>query len=48
MIMLNSSINRFRELCSPLGIINAFSLPTHLVSNGQVEVVNKLIKHNLK
>ena len=38
----------FREYYSELGIKKNFSLIDHPQTNGQVEAVNKIIKHNLK
>ncbi|XP_058108882.1 uncharacterized protein LOC131251903 [Magnolia sinica] len=35
-------------MCRGLGITNAYSSPQHSQSNGQVEAVNKVIKHHLK
>ncbi|XP_058078138.1 uncharacterized protein LOC131226529 [Magnolia sinica] len=40
--------DRFRGMCQRLDIVNAYSSPRHLHSNGQVEVVNKIIKNHLK
>ncbi|XP_058075662.1 uncharacterized protein LOC131224130 [Magnolia sinica] len=40
--------DKFRGKCRELGIINAYSSPRHPQSNGQVEAVNKVIKHHLK
>ncbi|XP_058086489.1 uncharacterized protein LOC131233721 [Magnolia sinica] len=40
--------DKFRGMCRGLGISNAYSSPRHLQSNGQVEMVNKVIKHHLK
>ncbi|KAL5555631.1 hypothetical protein UlMin_037867 [Ulmus minor] len=37
-----------QKLCSKLGIRKHFSSVAHTQSNGQVEVVNKTIKRNLK
>ena len=37
-----------RNLCNLLGINKGFSAPYHLLSNGLVEVVNKIIKVTLK
>ncbi|XP_058075961.1 uncharacterized protein LOC131224683 [Magnolia sinica] len=40
--------DKFRSMCQELSITNAYSLPQHQQSNGQVEAVNKIIKHHLK
>ncbi|XP_022843327.1 uncharacterized protein LOC111366872, partial [Olea europaea var. sylvestris] len=39
---------KVRELCEELGIKKHFSIPHHPQANGQVEAVNKTIKHILK
>ncbi|XP_022895251.1 uncharacterized protein LOC111409432 [Olea europaea var. sylvestris] len=39
---------RMRDLCDELGIKKDFSTPHHPQANGQVEAVNKIIKHTLK
>ncbi|KAK0579512.1 hypothetical protein LWI29_027288 [Acer saccharum] len=39
---------KFRELCDKYGINNYYASPAHPQTNGQTEVVNKIIKHNLK
>ncbi|XP_022862336.1 uncharacterized protein LOC111382551 [Olea europaea var. sylvestris] len=39
---------KMRELCDELGIKKDFSTPHHPQANGQVEAVNKTIKHTLK
>lgn len=39
---------KVRELCEELGIKKHFSTPHHPQANGQVEAVNKIIKHVLK
>ena len=39
---------KFREFYNKLGIKKKFSLVDHTQTNGQVETVNKIIKHNLK
>ncbi|XP_022867832.1 uncharacterized protein LOC111387503 [Olea europaea var. sylvestris] len=39
---------KMRELCDELGIKKDFSMPHHPQANGQVEAVNKIIKHTLK
>ena len=38
----------FRDFCNDLGIKKSFSSVEHPQINGQVEVVNKIIKFNLK
>ena len=38
----------FREFCNELGIKKNFSLVDHPQTNGQVEAINRIIKHNLK
>lgn len=38
----------FNGLCENLGIKILFSLLAHPQANGQVEAVNKIIKHHLK
>ncbi|XP_058087522.1 uncharacterized protein LOC131234606 [Magnolia sinica] len=40
--------DRFKGMFRGLDISNAYSLPHHPQSNGQVEAVNKVIKHHLK
>ncbi|XP_022850559.1 uncharacterized protein LOC111372433 [Olea europaea var. sylvestris] len=39
---------KMRELCDKMGIKKDFSAPHHPQANGQVEAVNKTIKHTLK
>ncbi|KAK0572613.1 hypothetical protein LWI29_034271 [Acer saccharum] len=39
---------KFRELCEKYGINNYYASPAHPQTNGQIEAVNKIIKHNLK
>ncbi|XP_022883535.1 uncharacterized protein LOC111400352 [Olea europaea var. sylvestris] len=39
---------KMRELCDELGIKKDFSTPHHPQAKGQVEAVNKIIKHTLK
>lgn len=39
---------KVRDLCDELNIKKHFSSPYHLQANGQVEAVNKTIKHDLK
>ncbi|KAK6144267.1 hypothetical protein DH2020_021087 [Rehmannia glutinosa] len=39
---------RFRSFCEGFHIKNHFSTPCHPQSNGQVEVVNKILKYTLK
>ncbi|KAK0596160.1 hypothetical protein LWI29_013303 [Acer saccharum] len=39
---------KFRELCDKFKINNYYASPAHPQTNGQTEVVNKIIKHNLK
>lgn len=39
---------RFREFCSNFNIALRFSSLTHPHANGQVEAINKIIKHTLK
>ncbi|XP_022880881.1 uncharacterized protein LOC111398180 [Olea europaea var. sylvestris] len=39
---------KMRELCDEMGIKKDFSMPHHPQANGQVEAVNKTIKHTLK
>lgn len=39
---------RFRQFCSSFGIINTLSSSAYPQANGQVEVVNKVIKFHLK
>ncbi|KAK0587253.1 hypothetical protein LWI29_019922 [Acer saccharum] len=39
---------KFRELCDKYGINNYYASPAHPQTNGQIEAVNKIIKHNLK
>ncbi|XP_058068741.1 uncharacterized protein LOC131218073 [Magnolia sinica] len=39
--------NQYQEMCKNLEIRNVYLLPRHLQVNGQVEVVNKIIKHHL-
>ncbi|KAK0601687.1 hypothetical protein LWI29_026467 [Acer saccharum] len=39
---------KFRELCDKYGINNYYASLAHPQTNGQIEVVNKIIKHNLK
>ena len=41
-------IKEFREFCHELGIKKSFSSANHPQTNGQVEAINKIIKHNLK
>ncbi|KAL2505692.1 Integrase catalytic domain-containing protein [Abeliophyllum distichum] len=38
----------FNSNCEKLDIMRDFSIPYYLQSNGQVEAVNKIIKHTLK
>ena len=38
----------FRKLYDELGIKKSFFLTNHPQTNGQVEAVNKIVKHNLK
>ena len=40
--------NEFHDFCDDLGIKKNFSSVDHPQTNGQVEVVNKIIKFNLK
>ena len=40
--------DEFKEFCDDLQITKAFSLVARPQANGQVEAVNKTIKHNLK
>ena len=40
--------NEFHDFCDDLGIKKSFSSVNHPQTNGQVEVVNKIIKFNLK
>ena len=40
--------DKFKEFCDNLQIKKVFSLVAQPQANGQVEVVNKMIKHNLK
>ena len=44
----NLTIKKLKEFCNELDIKKSFSLVYHPQVNGQVEVVNKIIKHNLK
>ncbi|KAK0598758.1 hypothetical protein LWI29_037707 [Acer saccharum] len=37
---------KFRELCDKYGINNYYASPAHPQTNGQIEAVNKIIKHN--
>lgn len=39
---------KFKKICNTLGIKNAFSSPAHPQTNGQLEVINEIIKDNLK
>ena len=39
---------QFREFCNELGIKKSFSSVSHPQTNGQVEAINKIIKHTLK
>ena len=39
---------KFRDLCKKYGINNYYASLAHPQTNGQTEVVNKIIKHNLK
>ncbi|XP_074328405.1 uncharacterized protein LOC141666312 [Apium graveolens] len=41
-------IKEIREFCEQLWIQKSFSAVSHPKSNGQIEVVNKIIKHTLK
>ena len=40
--------NKFKEFCDNLHIKKVFSSATRSQANGQVEAINKTIKHNLK
>ena len=40
--------DEFKIFCNELGIVKSFSAVVHPQSNGQVEAVNKILKHNLK
>ncbi|KAM1861629.1 hypothetical protein ACFX13_013684 [Malus domestica] len=40
--------NKFRMFCSKFNINLCFTSPAHPQSNGQVEVINKIIKRTLK
>ena len=40
--------DEFKNFCNELGIVKSFSAVVHPQSNGQVEAVNKTLKHNLK
>ena len=40
--------NKFKEFCDSLQIKKVFSLVAQPQANGQVEIINKTIKHNLK
>ena len=40
--------NEFRDFCDDLGIKKSFSSVDHPQTNGQVEVVDKIIKFDLK
>ena len=39
---------KFREFCNELDIKKNFSSVEHPQTNDQLEVINKIIKHNLK
>ena len=40
--------DEFKNFCNKLNIVKSFSTVVHPQSNGQVEAVNKTLKHNLK
>ena len=40
--------NKFREMCEEYKIANYYTSPAHPQTNGQIEAVNKVIKHTLK
>ena len=40
--------NKFKEFCDKLQIKKSFSSIARPQANGQVEAINKIIKHNLK
>ena len=40
--------DEFKNFCNEIGIVKSFSIVVHPQSNGQVEVANKTLKHNLK
>ena len=40
--------DEFKDFYNELDIVKSFSAVVHPQSNGQVEVVNKTLKHNLK
>ena len=40
--------DEFKNFYNELGILKSFSVVVHPQSNGQVEAVNKILKHNLK
>ncbi|KAK0578013.1 hypothetical protein LWI29_003667 [Acer saccharum] len=39
---------KFREMCEEFKIANYYASPAHPQTNGQIEAVNKVIKHTLK
>ncbi|KAL5579879.1 hypothetical protein UlMin_012321 [Ulmus minor] len=47
-IDLISPLPKFKEFCDNFGILKTFSTLAHPQSNGQVEMVNKMIKQTLK